>query len=156
MGSVLCSSTLAKLLMRPWSCTGRFRLQSSGLRRPWKNSTHFLREDARAIRTWTLDIFVFEFVSGSHSCLDEAPRTWQSLHSVYVVSARPVRTWKSGQPPRALRMAVCSGGLRGFLQHVAAFTRTPSSWTSSPGSQENWSSTARVPIKSGRFVDIGI
>ena len=42
--------------------------QGRCLRRPWKNSTHFPRDDARAIRTWTL-----------HDIFDEllaAPRDW--------------------------------------------------------------------------------
>ena len=45
-------------------------LQRGCLRMPWKNSTHFLREDARAVRTETLDI-----ISRSSSYL-AATRVW--------------------------------------------------------------------------------
>ena len=80
--------------MCPWSC----------LRRPWKNSTYFLRDAG----FWT---FFYELLAlGSHLCLGEATRTWQSLvrrvsprrllgnfQSQVMVLPRAVRTWKSGQ-----------------------------------------------------------
>ena len=97
MGSGSCS-TLTRFLRCLWPCRGRFRLLSGCQRKPWKNSTFFLRVHARA-------------VSGSHSprCICVSLRLLLEELRGYCVTIVPA--------PFALEIWSCGG----FSAHLAPF-----------------------------------